>query len=146
MAKMRELFPDLAADMDKLKSSQSVLVPATQTAAPPSPILNPTTSTSKPKPKPKLVLKKTATVTTRPVIARRMPAMSHTPVSPKRTAAPTPKPSSSCKRTIDLIEEDELEDDIEIVPPKKAKFIPPIPKGPVFGMGDVIEDGGLGSK
>ncbi|GJJ10815.1 hypothetical protein Clacol_005043 [Clathrus columnatus] len=123
MAKMWELFPDLAADMDKLKSSQSVLVPATQTAAPPSPILNPMTSTLKPKPKPKLVLKKTTTVTTRPVIMRRTPAMSHTP------------------RTINLIEEDELEDNVKIVPPKKAKFIPPVPKGPIFGMGDIIGDG-----
>ncbi|GJJ11092.1 hypothetical protein Clacol_005323 [Clathrus columnatus] len=70
-----------------------------------------------------------------------MPAMSHTPVSPKRTTAPAPKPSSSHKRTIDLIEEDELELDVEIVPPKKAKFIPPTPKEPVFSMGNVIEDG-----
>ncbi|GJJ11507.1 hypothetical protein Clacol_005740 [Clathrus columnatus] len=110
MAKMRELFPDLAADMDKLKSSQQVLVLATQPAAPSSPVPISTTSTLKPKPKPKPVLKKTATITTRPIIMCRTPAMSHTP------------------RTIDLVEEDELEDDIEIMPLKKVKFIPPFPK------------------
>ncbi|GJJ11093.1 hypothetical protein Clacol_005324 [Clathrus columnatus] len=38
MARMWELFPDLAAEMEKLKSSQTVLVPATQPAASPSPI------------------------------------------------------------------------------------------------------------
>ncbi|GJJ10132.1 hypothetical protein Clacol_004358 [Clathrus columnatus] len=141
MAKMQELFPDLAADMDKLKLSQLVLVPATQTAAPPSPILNPTTSTSKPKPKPKPVLKKTATITTRLVITHRMPAVSQTPVSPKMTAAPATKPSGSRKRTINLIEEDESEVEVEIMPPKKAKFVPPIPKGPVFEMSEVIDDG-----
>ncbi|GJJ11759.1 hypothetical protein Clacol_005997 [Clathrus columnatus] len=141
MAKMRELFPDLAADMDKLKSSQSVLVPATQTAVPPSPILNPTTSTSKPKPKPKPVLKKTTTVTTRPVVTHRMPAMSQILISPKTMAAPTTKPSGSHKRTIDLVKEDELEVEVEIMPPKKVKFIPPVPKGPMFEMGEVIDDG-----
>ncbi|GJJ06927.1 hypothetical protein Clacol_001123 [Clathrus columnatus] len=135
MAKMWELFLNPAAEMDK------VLVLATQPAAPSSPIPIPTTSVSKPKPKPKLVLKKTTTITTRPIITHRMPALSHTPVSPKMTAAPTPKPSSSRKRTINLVEEDELEDDIEIVPLKKAKFVPPVPKSPIFSMGDIIKDG-----
>ncbi|GJJ11689.1 hypothetical protein Clacol_005925 [Clathrus columnatus] len=140
MAKMQELFPNLAADMDKL-SSQQVLVPATQPATPSSPVLISTTLTLKPKPKPKLVLKKTTTVTTRPVNTRRTPAVSQTPISPKKTIAPALKLSSSHKRTIDLVEEDELHDGIEIVPAKKAKFSPPIPKGPFFEMGDVIEDG-----
>ncbi|GJJ10772.1 hypothetical protein Clacol_005000 [Clathrus columnatus] len=141
MAKMRELFPDLAADMDKLKSLQQVLVPATQPAEPSSPVPISTTSMLKPKPKPKPVLKKTATVTTRPVIMRRMPAMSHTPISPKTMATPATKLSGSLARTINLVKEDKSEVEVEIVPPKKVKFIPPIPKGPVFGMGDVIEDG-----
>ncbi|GJJ15446.1 hypothetical protein Clacol_009724 [Clathrus columnatus] len=130
LAKMKELFPAIAEEMEKLKSSQLVLVPATQPATSPSPIPFPIPSTSaskvKPKPKPKLVLKKTTTVTTRPVVMRRMLAMSHTPISRKKAAAPAPKPSSSCERTIDLIEEDELEEDVKIVPAKKAKFVPPI--------------------
>ncbi|GJJ10122.1 hypothetical protein Clacol_004348 [Clathrus columnatus] len=40
------------------------------------------------------------------------------------------KPSSSWKRTIDLVAEDELEPEVAIVPPKKAKFVPPLPKNP----------------
>ncbi|GJJ12880.1 hypothetical protein Clacol_007126 [Clathrus columnatus] len=113
------------------------------TTAPPSPtpIPIPSASMLKPKPKPKPVLKKTATITTRAIVMCRTPALSHIPASPQKTTAPTPKPSSSCKRTINLVEEDELEEDVKIMPLKKAKFVPPVAKGPVFGMGDVIEDG-----
>ncbi|GJJ07148.1 hypothetical protein Clacol_001348 [Clathrus columnatus] len=84
IVKMRELFPDLAEEMDKLKSSQMVLVPATQTVMSPSPV---STSMSKLKLKPKPVFKKTTTITTRPNVTYRMPAMLQTLVPPKKTTA-----------------------------------------------------------
>ncbi|GJJ13856.1 hypothetical protein Clacol_008113 [Clathrus columnatus] len=141
LAKMRELFPAIAEEMERLKSSQSVLVLVTQPAAPPSPIPIPSTSTSKPKPKPKPVPKQIATITTRSIVTRSTPAMAHIAGQSKETTAPTPKASGSHKRTIDLVKDDELEPEIKIMPPKKVKFVSPVPKEPVFGMGEVIEDG-----
>ncbi|GJJ06691.1 hypothetical protein Clacol_000886 [Clathrus columnatus] len=116
LAKMRELFPAIAEEMERLKSSQSVLVLATQPATPPSPIPIPSTSMSKPKPKPKPVPKKIATITTRSIVTHSTPAMAHIAGQSKETTAPTPKASGSRKRTIDLVEDDKLEPEIEIVP------------------------------